>query len=73
MSTNVTLSTAASDRGRYGPARNKILHVINAALAKVELKYTLPAFPAQPMDRRMMQMLGALPSDALPDVQPISY
>ncbi len=62
---------AAADRGRYGGARNKILHVINAALAKANVKYTLPAFPSQPMDRRMLQLLGNLPSEAIPDVQPI--
>lgn len=62
---------AAADRGRYGGARNKILHVINAALATVNLKYTLPAFPSQPIDRRMLQLLSNLPTDAIPDVQPI--
>ncbi|KAA6420817.1 MAG: small conductance mechanosensitive ion channel family [Trebouxia sp. A1-2] len=64
-----TFNTA--DRGRYGGARNMILHVINAALAKANVKYTLPAFPSQPMDRRTLQLLGNLPPEAIPDVQPI--
>ena len=65
------MCAAASDRGRYGGARNKMLHAINAALNKVNLKYSLPPFPSQPMDRRMMQILGSLPPEAIPDVQPI--
>ena len=64
---------AASDRGRYGKARTQILHVINAALNKVNLKYSLPPYPSQPMDRRMMQLLANMPTEALPDVQPLSY
>ena len=69
----VVVSDAAADRGRYGKARNQILHVINAALAKVNLKYSLPPYPSQPMDRRMMQLLANMPTEALPDVQPLSY
>lgn len=62
---------AASDRGRYGGARNKMLHKINEALGKVKVGYTLPPYPATPMDRRMLQLLGTLPADVLPDTQPI--
>lgn len=63
--------SAAADRGRYGGARNKMLHKINEALGKVKLSYSLPPFPSAPMDRRMLQLLGSLPADILPDTQPV--
>lgn len=72
--TNVCLcGCAAADRGRYGRARTQILHVINAALNKVNLKYTLPRYPAEPIDRRMLQLLANMPAEALDLESPLTY
>ena len=68
---HVSWCLAAADRGRYGGARNKMLHAINNALNKSDLKYTLPAFAnQQPVNRQMLQVLGSLPPEAIPDVAP---
>ena len=48
-----------------------MLHKINEALGKVKLSYSLPPYPSTPMDRRMLQLLGSLPADMLPDTQPV--